>query len=80
MVRMRTIKQAVKSLRANDSECAISEWWIRQMVKSGNFPSHRAGNKYLVNLDLLEEFLSKPPVEDEKTHVSTYGKLRKIEP
>lgn len=80
MAKMRTIKQSLEELKKNDPNCAISEWWIRQIVKNGKLPSHRAGNRYLINLTLLEEFLNNTPSEIEQDSNLSYGKLRKITP
>jgi hypothetical protein len=73
---MRTIKQAVQSIKEQDPESCISEWWLRQLVKSGKLKCHKAGNKYLIDIDCLEEFLVNPPSETLKKPL---GILRKIE-
>lgn len=78
MPRMRTITQAVQAIKQADPESSLSEWWLRQLVKFGKLKCHRAGNKYLIDLDFLEEFLKNPPsTEDVK---QTYGIVRKINP
>lgn len=58
MARMRTISQTMKYLKEKDPDTSITEWWLRSMLRSGELKSHRAGNKYLVNLDYLELYLS----------------------
>jgi len=65
MAKMRTIQQAVQYLRQSDPDSAVSEWWLRQLVKSGKLKCHRAGNRYLIDLDFLEEFLKNPPLDGE---------------
>lgn len=77
MTRIRTIKQAVQSIKEQDPESCISEWWLRQLVKTGKFKCHRAGNRYVIDLDRLLEFLKNPPVEE--TAKKPLGILRKIE-
>lgn len=77
MARMRTITQTMEYLREKDPNSAISEWWLRQMLKSGKLKHHKAGNKYLINLDCLEEYLRNPP-EDEDNPDSQYGVLRQV--
>lgn len=78
MPRMRTISQTMDYLKQKDPGSAVSEWWLRQNLKAGKIKHHRAGNKFLINLDALEEFLRNPPEEAaQETH--RYGQLRRIE-
>ena len=56
--RMRTIKQAITELKAKDSQTAFTETALRRAVLSGQIPHIRAGNKILVNLDVVESYLS----------------------
>lgn len=76
-VRMRTIRQTMEYLRENDPETAITDWGLRKLVKSGQLKTHRSGNKYLINLDNLLEFLNSPP-EDPDEVSNEYGILRKV--
>jgi len=74
--RIRTIKQSIKSIKEQDPESCISEWWLRQLIKSDKIKCHRAGNRYLLDLDYLENYLKNPPItEEDKT---PYGVIRKI--
>lgn len=57
MARMRLIKEAIAELKAKDPDTAITAYALRRMVKSGQVPSINAGNRYLVNMDVLERFL-----------------------
>lgn len=50
--RMRTIKQGAK-------EAGIPEHFLRQLVKQNKIVYVKAGNKSLVNLDCLIDFLNK---------------------
>jgi len=76
-VRMRTIKQTIEYLKLQDPDTAITEWGLRQLVKSGQLKTHRAGNRYLINLDYLIEYLNSHPEEPEVT-CNEYGILRKV--
>ena len=78
MTRMRTIKQAIQSIREQDPGSCFSEWYLRQLVKSGKLKCHRAGNRYLVNMDYLDEFLKAPQIDQEK--MQPLGIVRKIKP
>lgn len=76
MARMRTIKQTVQQIKEHDPESCFSEWWLRQLVKSGKLKCHRAGNRYLIDMDYLDEFLKNPPINEEAKQ--QYGIVRKI--
>lgn len=56
--RIRTIKQTIQELKAKDSETAFTESALRRAISSGEIPHIRAGNKILVNLDVVEDYLS----------------------
>ncbi|HZK52786.1 MAG TPA: DNA-binding protein [Desulfosporosinus sp.] len=76
MPRMRTIKQAIQSIKEQDPGTCFSEWWLRRLVKSGELKCHKAGNRYLIDLDLLDRFLKTPPITEEVKQ--PYGIVRKI--
>ncbi len=54
---VRTIKQAADYLRLCDPDTPITEYTIRHWILSGDLPTVRAGNKYLINLETLTNFL-----------------------
>lgn len=60
MTRMRTIQEAAKELREKDPNTAITPYAIRRMVLSGTIPHIKAGKKRLINMDILERYLSAP--------------------
>ena len=64
-MRMRTIDQAAEYVRAIDPETALTKTAIRRKVIAGEIPSSKAGRKYLLDLDRLEEFLFTPPASTE---------------
>ena len=55
--RMRTIDQAAAWLQENDPGTAFTRTALRRLVVSGKLPSVRVGQKYLVNLDTIEDYL-----------------------
>ena len=61
--RMRTIKEAAAELKALDEHTAVTEYHIRQLALSGVLPRVQAGKKYLINLDLLIEYLTNPDAD-----------------
>lgn len=56
--RMRTITEAAAWLQETDPETAFTKTALRRLVTTGQLPSVRVGQKYLVNLDALENFLA----------------------
>lgn len=55
--KMRTIKEAVAEFHAADPATAITETYLRRLVVTGQVPHVKAGNKYLINMDVLSHFL-----------------------
>ena len=66
--RMRTVKEAAAELKALDEHTAVTEYHIRQLVLSGVLPRIKAGKKYLINLDLLIEYLTNPDADKFKVN------------
>ena len=58
MPRMRTIDQAAAWMKENDPNTALTKTALRRLVVSGKLPSVMIGQKYLLNLDTLEAYLS----------------------
>lgn len=55
--RMRSIPQAVAELKENDPNCYISEAILRRMVKRGDVPAVKIGQRPIINMDVLYEIL-----------------------
>lgn len=75
--RMRTIKEAAEEIRLSDPQSAVREYFIRDLVVSGQIPHIRAGRKILINLDALFAYLHKgcEPLTDKEFITG----IRKIE-
>lgn len=58
MPQMRTLEQAYLWLKDRDADTAITKTGLRRLVTTGQLPAVRVGSKYLVNLEVLEAFLS----------------------
>jgi excisionase family DNA binding protein len=58
MPRMRTINEAALYLKELDSGCRITAWTIRTLIKTGQLPHVKVGNRILINLDTLETYLN----------------------
>lgn len=61
--RMRTINEAADELKALDPHTAISPYHIRRLCLDGVLPRVKAGKKYLINLDILFEYLENPAAD-----------------
>lgn len=60
MDKIRTLQGAVAAIKAQDPETAITEHYLRALVRSGAIPSQRAGRKYLLCLeDIYQHFKRK---------------------
>ena len=56
--RMRTIDQTAAWLLENDPETALTKTALRRLVVTGKLPSVRVGQKYLISLETLEDYLA----------------------
>ena len=70
------IKQALAEVKAVDANTALTERGLRRMVLTGEIPSVRIGKKYLLNMDLLYDYLSRG-TEEPNLHIHTSA-IRKI--
>lgn len=61
--RMRFPQQALEELRRIDPETPIKVGYIRKLVKTGAIPSVPIGNRRLLNLDALFDYLTAPHPE-----------------
>ena len=73
MTRMRTIAEAIQEVKKADPQTAFTQTALRRMLKTGELPSIRAGAKYLVNLDILFDYLNNPAAYQPTQAVSTGG-------
>ena len=55
--RMRTIPKAFKAIKDIDPSSAITESYIRNLCKNGNIRTLPVGNRKLLNLDELLEYV-----------------------
>ena len=56
---MRSIKQAYEEIKAADENTALTLRGLRALVVTGAIPSVQVGGKYLINMDVLREYLTK---------------------
>lgn len=57
-MRMRTVDQAAAWLHEQDPETALTKTALRRLVVTGQLPSVRVGQKYLISLETLEDYLA----------------------
>jgi len=55
---MRTINDAYKHLKKEDPETAITAFYLRELCKQNLVRSFNSGNRLLVDLDSIINFLS----------------------
>ena len=55
---MRGIHQAIVELKASDPDTALTERALRRLVTTNEIPCVRVGNKYLINMDILKQYLN----------------------
>lgn len=63
--RMRTVRQCYEYFKEEDPESAISEFYLRGLVKQNKVPVFMAGRKQLVNLDKLIDYLNGEEPQEE---------------
>lgn len=54
---VRTIEKAVEELRKQDPDTPVTAYMLRRWIKSGDLPTVKSGNKYLVNMEILTQYL-----------------------
>ncbi|MBQ3045304.1 MAG: hypothetical protein IJD49_05095 [Clostridia bacterium] len=56
--KMRTIKQAIKEIKESDSNTALTERGLRRLVEENKIVSISIGNRNLIDMDQLYDYLS----------------------
>jgi len=75
-MRMRTQAEVMRHLKQADPHTAITSWALRSMVLSGAIPSVQVGRKRLIDIDRLQEYLSR--VAEPEQPASTFGVIRPL--
>ena len=57
MPKIRTLTEAYEYIKKMDTETAVTPNALRRMVVSGHIPCTKVGKKYLIDLDVLFEYL-----------------------
>ena len=53
---LRTINKALDELKLRDPETAITKNMLREMIIQRVIPYAKAGNRYLVDVDVIEQY------------------------
>ena len=76
MPRLRTIQEAYAFLKEQDPGTSITQHFLRCAAVRGTIPTIKAGKKYLIDIDALQENLSgKVVLQDEAPQI---GGIRSI--
>jgi len=75
MTKIRTIRQAYEELKNNDPNTAITPHAIRRFILNGNIPAFMAGQKYLISMENLENYINNPQL---KQREDAYGVIRPV--
>lgn len=62
---IRTINGAVLELKKQDPNTPISAGMLRRWIRAGQLPAIMSGNKYLLNMETVNEFLKGTLKRDE---------------
>ena len=54
---IRTINGAVNELRKEDPETPVNTDMLRKWIASGKLKHTKSGNRYLIDMDVLKEYL-----------------------
>ena len=60
-LKYRTAQQAYEEIIAIDPDTALTKHSIRKLLSSGDIPVMKVGNKTLVSLDVLFDYLANSP-------------------
>ena len=54
---IRTITGAIEELRKEDPDTPINSHMLRRWIASGELKHSKSGNRFLIDMDVLKEFL-----------------------
>lgn len=77
-VRMRSIRATAEYFKQEDPETPVNEYMLRRLINQKKISVVYAGNKALINLDKLIDYLNNDVKEEQVETIKDYGKLRKI--
>lgn len=63
--RMRTIKQCAEIFKKSDPDTEVNEYYLRRLLKEESSLAVKSGNKFLINMDKLIDYLNNETEEPE---------------
>lgn len=75
-MRVRTIEQLYADVKRLDPDTALTKTALRRLVLSGDIPSRRAGQKYLVTMEALEAYMNGGQADAKPA--PGYGEIRPV--
>jgi hypothetical protein len=77
LTRIRSIPKAIEAIKAQDPQSYINETYLRGLLRDGKIPYHKAGKRFLVDIDLLIAYMVTPS-ENQKEAEETDCKIRRV--
>ncbi len=78
-MRMRTIRETAEHFKTMDPNTALTQTALRRLVTTGELPSVRVGNKYLIALETVENYLSGGVQQTQMEPAPARGVIRPVE-
>ena len=76
--RMRTARKIVGEIKKLDPDSDVTEYCVRQIIKSGAVPVTWAGGKALVNLDAILEVFNMGTEQPSEPEEPVVGGIRRV--
>ena len=76
-IKLRTIPQAFEEIRAKDPDTAMSVSLLRRLVSSGEIPSVPNGKHPLVNISVVEKYMSEGGTKNPEPKDNT-GEVKRL--
>jgi len=74
-MKMRCIRTATAYFKEMDPDTAVTESFIKRLIRSGVIGHRKAGKKYLVDVDQIVDYLHGEPRESDPRTDRTHTKL-----
>ena len=75
---MRGIKQAIEEIKQADPYTALTEKALRRLILTKEIPSVKIGAKYLINMDVLNNYLCTGTTESGNKKNSRVGQYDRL--
>lgn len=58
-MKLKTVREAARM-----PECPFSERWLRHLIAAGKCPGVRVGNRFMIDLELLQEWVRREALRE----------------